>query len=140
MDDFKFYLPLQVRYGDLDPQGHVNNARTVTYIEQGRFAYLCQLGLWDGHSFLDLPMIVADVHVSYLAPIYFNQEIRVAVRVGRIGNKSVTFEYRIEDSQTGQVTTTAETVMVFYDYRANASRPVSAEWRTKISAFEGRSY
>ena len=136
MENFKFYLPLQVRYGDLDPQGHVNNAHTVTFIEQGRFAYLCQLGLWDGHSFLDLPMIVADVHVVYLAPIFFNQEIRVAVRVTRIGNKSITFEHQLEDSQTGQVTTRAEVVMVFYDYHTNTSRPVSAEWREKISAFE----
>jgi len=32
MAQFHFYLPLQVRYGDLDPQWHVNNAHTVTYI------------------------------------------------------------------------------------------------------------
>ncbi len=140
MPDFNFYLPIQVRYGDLDPQWHVNNARTVTFIEQGRFAYLKKVGLWDGQSFLDLPMIVADVHVSYLAPIYYTQEIRVGVRVSRIGTKSVTFEYVIEDAQTGQATTRAETVMVYYDYHTHASCPVSVDWRAKISAFEGRAF
>ena len=140
MSNFNFYLPLQVRYGDLDPQWHVNNARTVTFIEAGRFAYLRQVGLWDGESFLDLPMIVADVHVSFLAPIFYTQEIRVGVRVSRIGTKSVTFEYAIEDVKTGQVTTRAETVMVYYDYHTHSSCPVSAEWRAKISAIEGREF
>jgi len=136
MSFFKFNLPIQIRYGDLDPQWHVNNAHTVTLIEQSRFAYLRHLNLWDGESFLDLPVIVADVHVSYLAPIFYGQEIRIGVRVSRIGNKSLTFEYQIEDAGTGQVTTRAETVMVYYDYRTRASAPVSAEWREKISQFE----
>ncbi len=138
MDKYNFYLPIQIRYGDLDPQWHVNNARTLTYIEQGRFAYLVRLELWDGKSFLDLPMIVADVHVAYLAPIYYDQPLRLGVGISRIGNKSVTFEYSIEDSASGQVTTRAETVMVYYDYRSHSSLPVPAEWRVKISEFEGK--
>ena len=36
MADFRFYHPIEVRYGDLDPQGHVNNARYLTYLEQAR--------------------------------------------------------------------------------------------------------
>ncbi len=138
MEKYNFYLPIQVRYGDLDPQWHVNNSRTVSYLEQGRFAYLRRLKLWDGISFLDLPLIVADVHVSYLAPIYYEQLIRLGLGVVRIGNKSLTFEYQIEDVNNGQVTTRAETVMVYYDYRTHASLPVPPEWRGTISEFEGK--
>ena len=36
MDDFKFHHPIEVRYSDLDPQGHVNNARFLTFFEQAR--------------------------------------------------------------------------------------------------------
>ncbi len=140
MDKFNFYIPIQIRYGDLDPQWHVNNARTLTYLEQSRFAYLRHLGLWDGVSFLDLQMIVADVHVAYLAPIYYTQPIRVGAGISRIGNKSLTFEYTIEDSANGQVTTRAETVMVYYDYRTHTSSPVPADWRKKISTFEGKEF
>ncbi len=137
MASFNFYIPIQVRYGDLDPQWHVNNARTLTYIEQARFAYLRALDLWDGKSFLDLPMIVADVHITYLAPIYYDMELKVGTRLSRIGTKSMVFEYQIEDA-TGLVTTKAETVMVYYDYRSHSSIPVPAEWRKKVSEFEGR--
>ncbi len=140
MDKFNFYLPIQVRYGDLDPQWHVNNARTVTYFEQGRFSYLRKLGLWDGVSFLDLPLIVADIHVAYLAPVFYEQLIRLGLGVARIGNKSLTFEYQIEDVASGQVTTRAETVMVYYDYRSRSSLPVPSAWRSKISEFEGKEF
>jgi len=137
MTQFNFYIPIQIRYGDLDPQWHVNNARTLTYLEQGRFAYLRALDLWDGKSFLDLPMIVADVHVTYLAPIYYDMDLKVGVRISRIGTKSMVFEYQIDDA-AGLVTTRAETVMVYYDYRSHRSAPVPAEWRKKVSDFEGR--
>jgi len=137
MPKFNFYFPIQVRYGDLDPQWHVNNAHILTFIEQGRFAYLQALGLWNGKSFLDLPMIVADVHVSYLAPIFFGQDLRVGVRISRIGTKSLTFEYELEVTSTGQVSTRAETVMVYYSYHTHASVPVPDEWRKIINEYEG---
>ncbi len=135
--DFRLYCPIQVRYGDLDPQGHVNNARYLTYTEQARVNYLVELGLWDGSSYLDLGIIVADVHMSFLAPILISQAIQVGARVTRIGNKSIHFEYQIEDEDTGQVMARGESVMVTFDYRAGTSIPVPPAWREKISAFEG---
>jgi acyl-CoA thioester hydrolase len=137
MSEFKFYYPLQIRYGDLDPQWHVNNAYTVIYIETARLNYIMAVGLFDGQSFFDLGLIVADVHVAYLAPIKLTQKIRVGVRVAKIGNKSLTFDYQIEDETDGSVLTRAETVMVCFDYHKQESKLVPDEWRTKISAFEG---
>lgn len=136
MNSFHFSIPIQVRYGDLDPQWHVNNTRFLAYIEQARFEYLMKLGLFDGRSFLDLGLIVADVHIAYRAPIEIGQQILVRVRTARIGNKSLTLAYRVEDAQTGELCAEAETVMVAYDYRAHASVTVSEEWRAKITAFE----
>ena len=137
MPEFRISCPIQVRYGDLDPQGHVNNVRYLTYAEQARVSYLVELGLWDGVSFLDLGLIVADVHFTFLAPVIFRQPIRVGTRVTRIGHKSLHFEYQIEDEDTRQVMARGESVMVAFDYRAGVSIPVPPAWREKISAFEG---
>jgi acyl-CoA thioester hydrolase len=138
MPFFTFYYPLQVRYGDLDPQWHVNNAHFVTFIEQARFAYMLEAGLFDGIHFLELGLIVADIHVTYVAPILLNQKIRIGVRVSRIGVKSMTFEYLVEDELDLSPLARAETVMVAYDYHAHASIPVSDAWREKIAQFENR--
>ncbi len=138
MAEFHLYVPIQVRYGDIDPQWHVNNSRFLTYIEQARFEYLVKLGLWDGKNYLDVGLIVADIHVAYLLPIEFGQPVRVGVGCTHIGNKSLRLEYQMEDAESGAVLGTAETVMVAYDYRTKTSQPVPENWRSTIAAFEGR--
>lgn len=137
MTEFRYYCPILLRYGDLDPQWHVNNARFNTFLEQSRFEYLLHLGLFDGVDFSALGLIVADVHIAYLAPIEIQHQVRVGVRTARIGNKSLTFEYEIQNSVTGELFARAETVMVAYDYKTHRSVPVSSEWRSAIEAFEG---
>jgi acyl-CoA thioester hydrolase len=137
MQSFRNYQPIQLRYSDIDAQGHVNNARYITFTEYARFRYLTEVGLWDGRSFMDLNLIVADIHINYLLPIKLIQRIRVGTRVSRIGNKSMVFESQIEDENNGQVMATAETVMVCYDYHTETTKEVSDDWRNKISLYEG---
>jgi acyl-CoA thioester hydrolase len=107
-------------------------------MEQARFEYLQHLGLFDAKSFLDLRMIIADVHVSYKAPIVLNQKITVYTRTAKIGNKSVTFEYEIHDDETGELCATGEVVGVCYNFRTHETTVVPVEWRKKIADFEGR--
>jgi acyl-CoA thioester hydrolase len=140
MADYKFSIPIAVRYGDLDPQWHVNNARYLTFLEQARLSYLKELGLFQGNHFLNFPLIVADIHIRYLAPIMPDQSIRVWMRTEKIGNKSLEFSYEIRDDATQQVLARAETIMVTYDYNQQKTIPVSAEWRSVISSFEGRDF
>ena len=60
MSDYHFYHPIEVRYGDLDPQGHVNNAKHLTYFEQARVAYMIELGLFTkDQSFMSIGVIIA---------------------------------------------------------------------------------
>jgi acyl-CoA thioester hydrolase len=136
MTRYKFNLPVQLRYSDLDPQWHVNNVRTLSLLEHARFAYLMELGLFDGKSFFDLGLIVADVHISYLAPIELEHKIHVGVRVAKIGTKSMVFEYEVAEEESGAVLVKSETVMVAYDYHTHQSIPVPAKWREKIGAYE----
>ena len=125
-----------VRYGDLDAQGHVNNSRYLTYLEQGRVGYFIHLGLWDGHSFMDSGIILADVHISFRAPILLGQDIRVGVGIVRLGNKSLNFEQTIEDTPSGCIMASASVVLVAFDYRTQQSIPIPAAWRKIIAKFE----
>lgn len=137
MADFRYFYPVQVRYSDLDAQWHVNNARFLTILEQARLHYLLDLGLWDGKSFLDLGVIIADIHIAYLAPIELLDEIKVGVRIARIGTKSMTFETAIQDMKTGESKATSEVVVVAYDFHTQQTIPVPESWRRKIQEFEG---
>ena len=138
MSDFHFYHPVEVRYGDLDPQGHVNNAKYLTYFEQARIAYWIQLGLFaKEQSFMELGVILADAHITYLAPIYYGQNIKVGVHVAKLGNKSMTWMQNIIDIDTGKELAKGAVIMVAYDYRAEQTMSIPQAWREKISQFEG---
>ncbi|MDD5468966.1 MAG: thioesterase family protein [Anaerolineales bacterium] len=136
MAAFRFYHPLEVRYGDLDPQGHLNNAKYMTYMEQGRISYLKHLGLWESGSFLDLGIILADAHLVYRAAVHYGDPLRVGVRISRLGNKSMDMLYILENPQTAQEYASGSSVLVAYDYHRQQSILIPDLWRNAISAFE----
>jgi len=137
MTDFRFFHPTEVRYGDLDPQGHVNNAKYLTYFEQARVYYLIYLGLFGkDQSFMEIGLIVADIHIAYHAPTHYGDAIKTGVRTKRIGGKSIVVEQAVVDVNTGQEMAKGEVVMVTFDYKAKKTIPVPDEWREKISEFE----
>ena len=137
MSEFRFYHPIEVRYGDLDPQGHVNNARYLTFIEQARIAYVRHLGLWDGGSFTNIGIILAEAKLTFKAPILWGQPIQVGVRVTRLGNKSFDFIYNIEDSESHHELATGSTVQVAYNYHTSQTITIPNNWRETITEYEG---
>jgi acyl-CoA thioester hydrolase len=136
MAEFRFFHPIEVRYGDLDPQGHLNNAKYLTFIEQARIQYIKHLNLWEGGSFLNIGIILADVHLTFRSPIHFDQPVRVGVRVSRLGNKSLSMEYRLEDASSGEELAHGSTINVAYDYHERKTIPLPENWRRAITAFE----
>ena len=120
----------------MTPNGHVNNARFLSFLEEARLAYYRHLNLFESESYLDLPLIVADIHIVYLAPISLLEKIRVGARVKRLGNKSLVFEFEIF-SETGEVKARSETVMVAYDYHQKKTVPLADKHRRIIAKFEG---
>ena len=117
---------------DLGARNHVNNARYLSYLEEAQIGYYEHLGLP-----LDFGVIIADTHITYYHPIFLEDEIKVGVRVARIGNKSILYQHEII-SQSGElVFATAEVVMVTYDYERETTIPVPEPMRRKIEAFEG---
>ena len=137
MPEYKFFHPTEVRYGDLDPQGHVNNAKYLTYFEQARVYYLIHLGLFSkDQSFMDIGLIVADIHIAYHAPTHYGDEIKTGVRTKKIGGKSIIVEQAVVDAKTEKEMAKGEVVMVTYDYRAQKTIPVPDNWREIITKFE----
>ena len=137
MSDYRFFHPITVRYGDLDPQGHVNNAGFLTYMEHARVSYIRQLGLWDGKSFLEIGFILARVELDFQAPILMTDEVEVGVRISRLGNKSLDMEYLIREPVTGKIFAAGKSVQVAYDYQSGKTIPLLASWRELIQDFEG---
>ena len=129
---------MEVRYGDLDPQGHLNNAKYLTYFEQARVQYLTELGLFTkDQSFMDIGVIVADIHITFKTPVLWGLPINVGVRTVKIGNKSITLDQCLTNRETERLYASGSVILVAYDYRRHATIPVPSEWREKATRFEG---
>jgi acyl-CoA thioester hydrolase len=138
MSEFRFFHPIEVRYGDLDPQGHLNNAKYLTYFEAARIDYFTHLGLFTpGQPFLDIGVIMAEARVIYHAAVQFGTPVKVGVRTSKIGNKSMTVEQNIVHAETGEVLASGQVVLVAFDYHTNRTLPVPEKMRETISKFEG---
>ena len=137
MDDFRYYHSIEVRYGDIDAQRHVNNACYFTYMETARSKYVQHLGLWDGRNFDRIGIILLEINCVFKKPIVYGQQIRVGAKITRMGNKSMDFSHVIEDSLTGEELARGKAIVVAYDYQCNQSIPIPETWRETIENFEG---
>jgi acyl-CoA thioester hydrolase len=120
----------QVRFRDLDPMGHVNNAVFLTYLEQARVALFSELGAVTALE--EMNMIVARVEIDFKAPVRLGQEVEISVRASRFGTKSFDLDYELRVE--GELVAQAKSVQVAYDYNRREPVPVPAEWREKLAA------
>ncbi len=133
---FSYFHPITVRYSDLDPQQHVNNAAVITYLESARMGYYQASSIWDGKSFDQFGMVVAAIHIDYLSPIRFNQAVQVGLSIIHMGKKSLRFAFQVNEVSSDLIFARGEIVMVAYDPQAEHSTPIPSEWREKINQFE----
>ncbi len=105
-------------------------------MEQARLAYLRHLNIWQGGSFLDLGIILAEARVRFIRAIHWGEAVQVAVRCVRLGNKSFDMEYRLFDDVCDETFASGFTVQVAYDYRLGKTIPIPEMWRETIIQFE----
>ena len=111
MDGYPASVRIEVRYRDLDPLGHVNNAVYLSYLELARVRYFERLGVLGGALGRGEAPVVARVEVDYRRPIYLGDTVWVGARVVRVGRTSFAMDYRVEAS--GALAAEARTVHVW---------------------------
>jgi acyl-CoA thioester hydrolase len=131
---FHFTKQVEVRFRDCDPMGHVNNAVFATYFEIARAAY------WRdalGYTSLDdCAFIIARIECNYRSQARLGDRLDVRARIGHIGNSSFAFEYEVVEASDGRRVADGRSVQVMFDYEAQRSRPVPADFKARVARFE----
>ena len=96
--DFPFAYRQRVRFGETDLQGVVYYANYLLFAEVGRIAYLRELGIVYERDLVaqGVDFTIGEARVRYYAPLRFDDEYDIRVRVGEIRHSSWTFEYAID--------------------------------------------
>lgn len=122
---------VQMRWRDLDALGHVNHPVVLTYLEEGRDAFL------KGHGIRREEYVVGRCSVSFRDEIDPALEaVTVLCEVRELGRSSVTTSERIVD-HTGQVLVEAEFGLVLWDPAQRGSRPITDEERASLGGSGG---
>jgi acyl-CoA thioester hydrolase len=99
VEAFPFRHRQRVRFGETDMQNVVYYANYLLYAEVGRVAYLRELRLLYGDMIAKgLDFTIGEASVRYRAPLRFDEEFDIAVRVGEIRHSSWAFEYAVDRS------------------------------------------
>jgi acyl-CoA thioester hydrolase len=91
-----FSTPLRVRFGETDAMGVANNAAYLQFFEIGRIEFLRACG----HSYAEvhdggIDMVVAEAGITYVRPLFFDDEFRVECTLAGLSRASFRFEYRL---------------------------------------------
>ena len=121
---------VQMRWRDIDPLGHVNHNVALTYLEEGRDAFLLERGISRDNY------VVGRCSVSFVGEILPEfRTVTVQCGVSALGRSSVTTEERVLDPD-GNVVVEAEFGLVLWDPEGRGSRPISDEERAALSGTE----
>lgn len=119
---YKLWTPINIRYGDTDRQGHLNNAVYCTFFESGRCAFLFdEQGdsvAGEGKSF-----VIVKLTLDYLVEINFPGVVEVGTRILKIGKSSFTVGQAL--FKDGVCCSTAESIIVQLDAESKKSSPIT---------------
>ena len=128
--DFAHHMTDNIRFGDIDMQGHVNNVVFARFVESGRVGYSHDPVF--GFSVPGGGFAVRRVVIDYLAEMHFPGTVTIATRVQRIGTSSLVFAHALFSRDI--CTATAESVLVLVDRKLRRPQPFPADVAAKLRA------
>ena len=123
LEDFPYRLSDNVRFADLDPNQHVNNAVYATYFETGRVTLMKDrsYGLMpDGVTWI---MVRLDMH--FRAELRWPGTVEMGLGVVKFGRTSVTFDQVVFSG--GQCVASARSVSVLLDEATRKPTALTAD-------------
>lgn len=154
---FTHWVPIELRYSDLDPQNHVNNAVYFTYFELARVRFLHALHehalenmrreqeperAGDGDArptTADLGFVVVTASCFYRRPISGLEPVVVGVRCAGASRATIDLEYAICDRPQGTLYATGATGIVSVDSATGRPRSLPTWARLALGETSGPS-
>ena len=129
LEDFPYRLSDNVRFADLDPNQHVNNAVYATYFETGRVT------LMKDHSYGLMPeglgWIMVRIDIHFRAELHWPGRIELGLGVAKFGRTSVSFDQVVFSE--GKCVASARAITVLIDDVTRKPVPLTPELKAKFA-------
>ncbi len=117
---YRFSVQKRIRYSETDKMGYLYYGNYPALYEIGRVEMLRSLGLSyqqfeDKHGII-LPVI--DLHIRYLKPAYYDEEIKIDTILESMPGKMISFKHELFNEHN-ELINKAEVKLFFVDQKSN---------------------
>lgn len=141
-------FPIQLRFGDEDVNGHVNNVRYVQFLEEARVRLsLLPLPEADAKAGVSTfrsvtaefgTTLVARQEIEYMTPLTYSQDPAwIEIWVTEVGGSSFSYGFRLTDESAETVYAVAEASMVMVSRTTGRPVPLSDAQRRILEGWRG---
>lgn len=114
-ETFPHWTTIPIRFRDLDPLNHVNNAIFSTYFEEARIAFIQEVDqlaeqLKNGYSF-----VLANLEIAFVHPAKYPADLLIGSGIKKMGNTSITSYQAIYTAEDKKLAAVAEAHGVWFD-------------------------
>jgi acyl-CoA thioester hydrolase len=136
LEDFPYRLSDNVRFADLDPNQHVNNAAYASYFETARVTLMKDSAR--GLQPEGFGWVMVRLDINFRAELHWPGKIELGLGVAKIGRTSVSFDQVV--FAKGKCVASARAVNVLVDQVTRKPVPLTAEIRANFQHWLRRGY
>ncbi len=116
----------EMRWGDMDAFGHVNNAMYFTYFEQVRIDWVRSIGHEHG-------LVMANISCTFLQPLKYPATLQVRLYAGKPGRSSLDTWYDIRDMENlDTLISIGHGAMIWFDHEQGCSVEIPEDVRARL--------
>lgn len=130
--DFPHHVEDTIRFGDLDPQGHVNQAVFLTYFESGRVGMFREQDL--GIGVPGLTYVLVRIEVDYMREVRWPGTVDIGTGVAEFGRSS--FKVAQALFRDGAVCAMARATLVCMDKDTRKATPLPQAALDRLSPWK----
>ena len=114
-DSFYHWCEMDIRFRDLDPLNHVNNAVFNTYLEEARVKFVQSVPVFMDSMKKNKSFVLVHLEIDYLKPIFYNEKILIGSALEGLGNSSIDGFQAIYGKDNHELKAVARTTGVWFD-------------------------
>jgi acyl-CoA thioester hydrolase len=122
----------EVRFSDLDLNGHLNNVAFLVFLESARFTYIRGLYPEGDPTRTGFGILIAEMKITYRSSGFFGERIDTRLRADALGRTSFRIDFEMDVGD--RLLADGYSAMVVYDRVSQGPVPIPATLRERLAA------
>ena len=122
----------------MDFFGHVNNARYLEFLEEGRWALFDDNQGINGLTKDGFEFTVVNININYRHPAFLHNILTIETSLKKMGGKSATLYQIVKNKQNGETIADADVTFVMLDIHKKRAASLSGNLKERLLDFLGK--